>query len=61
MLVGLICKRFAYRLPAPNLALAALKGLSHLGLHAHVLRLNAEDFSRDPAWVDHLKTEPPCA
>ena len=50
-LAGLICESFAFRLPAPGIALAVLKGLSHLTPHAHVLRLKNEDFSRDGAIV----------
>jgi len=49
-LAGLVCESFAYQVPAPDFALAVLKGLSHLAPHAHVLRLKNEDFSRDPAW-----------
>lgn len=57
-LAGLICESFAYALPAPDFALAALKGLSHLAPHAHVLRLKNEDFSRDPAVVAALNEDP---
>lgn len=56
-LAGLICESIAYRLPAPGVALAILKGLSHIAPHAHVLRLKPEDFSRDPAWVDRLRAD----
>jgi alpha-beta hydrolase superfamily lysophospholipase len=48
---GLICESFSYELPAPDFALAALKGLSHILPHAHVVRLKNEDFSRDPTVV----------
>ena len=48
-LAGLICESFAFRVPAPDFALAILRGLSHLAPHAHVLKLKNEDFSRDPA------------
>ena len=37
-LAGLICESFAFQVPAPDFALAVLKGLSHLAPHAHVLR-----------------------
>jgi alpha-beta hydrolase superfamily lysophospholipase len=50
-IAGFICESFAYRVPAPDFALAALKGLSHLAPHAHVLKLKNEDFSRDPVAV----------
>ena len=45
-LAGLVCESFAFQVPAPDFALAVLKGLSHLAPHAHVLRLKNEDFSR---------------
>jgi acylglycerol lipase len=50
-LAGLICESFAFQVPAPDFALAVFKGLSHVAPHAHVLRLNNEDFSRDPEVV----------
>jgi acylglycerol lipase len=53
-LSGLICESFAYELPAPRLALSAIKGLSHLAPHAHVLKLKNEDFSRDPNTVEAM-------
>lgn len=57
-LAGLICESFAFRLPAPDLALAALRGLSHLVPHAHVLRLKNEDFSRDADVVAAMNADP---
>ncbi len=48
---GLICESFAYQVPAPDFALAVLKGLSHIAPHAHVLKLPKEQFSRDPKVV----------
>jgi alpha-beta hydrolase superfamily lysophospholipase len=57
-LSGLICESFAYQVPAPDFALAVLKGLSHLAPHAHVLRLKNEDFSRDPEVVERMNTDP---
>ena len=47
-LAGLICESFAFQVPAPDFALAVLKGLSHIAPHAHVLKLKNKDFSRDP-------------
>jgi alpha-beta hydrolase superfamily lysophospholipase len=55
---GLICESFAYQVPAPDFALAVLKGLSHLAPHAHVLKLKKEDFSRDPKVVKALIDDP---
>ena len=46
-LAGLVCESFAFQVPAPDFALAVLKGLSHVAPHAHVLHLKNEDFSRD--------------
>lgn len=57
-LAGLICESFAFRVPAPDFALAVLKGLSHIAPHAHVLRLKNEDFSRDPAVVARMNADP---
>ena len=57
-LAGLICESFAYQVPAPDFALAVLKGLSHLAPHAHVLRLKNEDFSRDPEIVRAMNQDP---
>ena len=33
-LAGLICESFAFQLPAPDIALAVLKGLGHIAPHA---------------------------
>ena len=57
-LAGLICESFAFRLPAPDFALAVLKGLSHVAPHAHVLKLKNADFSRDPAAVAAMDADP---
>jgi len=55
---GFICESFAYQLPAPDFAIAVLKGLSHIAPHAHVLKLKNEDFSRDPAVVEAMNNDP---
>ena len=57
-LAGLICESFAFRVPAPDFVLAAVKGLSHLTPHANVLTLKNEDFSRDPQVVEQMNTDP---
>jgi len=57
-LAGLICESFAFQVPAPEFALAAIKGLSHLAPHAHVLKLKNEDFSRDPKIVQSMNEDP---
>ena len=57
-LAGLICESFAFQVPAPDFALAVLKGLSHIAPHAHVLQLKNEDFSRDPQVVAAMNADP---
>jgi len=57
-IAGLICESFAYQVPAPDFALAVLKGLSHLAPHAHVLNLPKTAFSRDPKVVKALIDDP---
>lgn len=57
-LAGLICESFAFRVPAPDFVLAAVKGLSHLTPHTNVLTLKNEDFSRDPQVVEQMNTDP---
>lgn len=57
-LAGLICESFAFKVPAPDFALAVFKGLAHIAPHAHVLHLKNEDFSRDPAVVQAMNSDP---
>jgi acylglycerol lipase len=57
-LAGLVCESFAFQTPAPDFALAVLKGLGHVFPHAHVLRLKNEDFSRDPKAVAAMDADP---
>lgn len=57
-LAGLICESFAHELPAPDIALAVLKGLSHFVPNAHVLKLDNNSFSRDPKVVEALNNDP---
>jgi alpha-beta hydrolase superfamily lysophospholipase len=57
-LAGLICEDFAYQVPAPAVALALVKGVSHIAPRAHVMKLKNEDFSRDPAVVAALNADP---
>ena len=57
-IAGLICEDFAYQIPAPEVALAIVKGVSYVAPHAHVLKLKNEDFSRDPAVVAALNADP---
>ncbi len=57
-LAGLICESFSFELPAPGFALAALKGLSRVLPHSHLVRLKNDDFSRDPAVVKSMNDDP---
>lgn len=57
-LAGLICESFAFRVPAPDFVLAAVKGLSHLTPHTDVLTLKNADFSRDPQVVAQMDADP---
>ncbi len=57
-LAGLICESFAYQTPAPDVALAILKGLSHLAPHLHVVKLNNSDFTRDPKALEQMNADP---
>jgi acylglycerol lipase len=57
-IAGLVSESFAHELPAPEFALAVLKGIGHVAPHAHVLKLKAEDFSRDEAFVARMKNDP---
>jgi alpha-beta hydrolase superfamily lysophospholipase len=57
-LTGFICESFAFQVPAPGFALAAIKGVSHLAPRLPVLKLKNEDFSRDAKAVEALNNDP---
>jgi len=57
-LAGFICESFAFRIPTPDFAIAALRALSHLAPHAHIVKLRNEDFSRDLDVVKMLNEDP---
>jgi alpha-beta hydrolase superfamily lysophospholipase len=57
-LAGFVCESFAFQVPAPGFALAAIKGLSHVAPRLPVLKLKNEDFSRDPQAVAALDADP---
>ncbi len=57
-IAGLICESFAFKVPAPDAALAVIKGLSLLFPRVPVLKLKNEDFSRDPIAVRILNSDP---
>ena len=57
-LTGFICESFAFQVPAPGFALAAIKAVSHIAPRLPVLKLKNEDFSRDPKAVEALNNDP---
>jgi acylglycerol lipase len=57
-IAGLICEDFAFQVPAPDIAIALVKGISHLAPHAHALTLHNKDFSRDPNVVKAKNADP---
>lgn len=57
-LAGLICESFAYRVPAPALAIQLFKLLSGFMPHVQVLKLNNNSFSRDPCRVARMNDDP---
>ncbi|HEY6880759.1 MAG TPA: lysophospholipase [Polyangiales bacterium] len=57
-LAGFLCESYALGVYAPGFALAALKGLSYVAPHLHVLDLKNELFSRDPKVVEALDHDP---
>jgi len=57
-LAGFICEDFAFELPAPDFALAVLKGISHVAPHAHSLTLKNAEFSRDAKVVATMDSDP---
>jgi acylglycerol lipase len=56
-IAGFICESIAFQVPAPAVALAAIKGLSRLVPRLPVLTLRNEAFSRDPRVVEALNTD----
>lgn len=57
-LAGLICENFAFKVPAPDFALAIIKGLSYIAPRLRVVRLKNEHFSRDPSVVQRMDQDP---
>lgn len=55
---GFICASFAFQVPAPGFALAAIKALSHIAPRLGVLTLPNIAFSRDPDAVAALEADP---
>ena len=57
-LQGLISESFAFRIPAPGFALAAMKLLARIVPHARLVKLNNADFSRDKSLVFKMDKDP---
>jgi alpha-beta hydrolase superfamily lysophospholipase len=55
---GFICESFAQKVPAPDAVLALVRGLSHIAPNLGVFDLKAEDFSRDPVFVERMRHDP---
>lgn len=57
-IAGLICHSFAFDVGLPHLVQLALEGIGKLLPHVYVFSLNNADFSRDPAHVERMNTDP---
>ncbi len=57
-IAGLICHSFAFDVGIPNVAALLIKGISHITPHFHLFTLKNEDFSRDPAAVAEMNSDP---
>jgi len=57
-LAGLICESFAYRVPAPAPAIPVIKFLGKVAPSLPVLTLHNRDFTRDPAALAVLESDP---
>lgn len=57
-LKGLISESFAFQVPAPGFALAAIKFLGHIIPHTRIVKLNNEDFSRNKSIVEAMNNDP---
>ena len=57
-IAGLICESFAFDVGLPDAAALLIKGISHIAPHLHLYTLKNEIFSRDPAVVASLNSDP---
>jgi len=57
-LAGFICEDFAFMIPAPDFALTVIKWISAIAPRLPLLKLKNVDFSRDPAAVAALNSDP---
>ena len=59
-IAGFICESFAYKVPAPALVLALVRLFGKIAPKLPVLKLKMKDFTRDPAALALLETDPLC-
>ena len=57
-LAGFICESFAFRVPAPRFVLDTIGWVSGFAPRIGVLRLKNKDFTRDPAALAALESDP---
>ncbi|WEK47814.1 MAG: lysophospholipase [Candidatus Andeanibacterium colombiense] len=57
-LAGFVCEDFAFKIPAPDFALAAIKFLGRIFPNLPILKLKMQDFTRDPEAVARLLADP---
>ena len=57
-LAGLICESFAFKVPAPDFALALLKLIAAVAPGLPALKLKMADFTRDPVALAALEADP---
>ena len=55
---GLISESFAFQIPAPAFILATIKFLARIIPHTRLIKLNNQDFSRDPSLVLKMHKDP---
>ena len=55
---GLISASFAFQVPAPGFALAAIRLLSHIIPHTRLVKLNNADFTRNKSVVEAMNNDP---
>ncbi|AYL99087.1 alpha/beta hydrolase [Mucilaginibacter celer] len=57
-LMGFVCESFAFRIPAPGFALAAMKLLGYIIPRVKLIKLNNDFFSRDKSIVYKINHDP---
>lgn len=59
-IAGFICESFAYKVPAPALVLGMVRLMGRIAPKLPVLKLHMKDFTRDPAALAALESDPLC-